>query len=58
MTEYEGKMKKYEGNMNEYYVENIKKYKGNMKKYMENFSLGPWDLEKFRTLPLYIGPGT
>ena len=53
-------MKKYVENMKEY-VENMKEY---MKKYVDILDLalpylyGPWDLEKLRFLPRYMGLGT
>jgi len=63
MQEYEGNTTEYVENMKEY-VKNMKKYVKNMKKYVNILGLalpylyGPWDLEKFRILPLYMGLGT
>ena len=69
MYKYEGNMKEYVENMKEYvknmkeYVKNTKKHVENMKKYVDKdlalpYLYGPWDLEKFRFLSLYMGFGT
>ena len=52
MKEYVKNMKEYVKNMTEY-VENMKEYVKNMKKLYR-----PWDSEKFRIFPLYMGLGT